>query len=106
MSLGLVPEPAITCRMASQVARHQSRGSCSAHPVSGEAKGACSAVREATTVPCPSMSTARVPPVPTSIPNNLDGMKDFQIRIQDESREAGSVQDGTLTTSVTDYYPD
>src|SRR5487761_1644933 len=54
--------------MACCAARHQSSGSCSAHPAKVERKGACSADSEATTLPDASTRTARVPPVPTSIP--------------------------------------
>src|SRR5229473_666635 len=56
---------------ATQVARHQSRGSCSAQPNSGDAISACSAVAAPSTRPASSSSTARVPPVPTSIPKSL-----------------------------------
>src|SRR5216684_5208827 len=56
---------------ATQVARHQSLGSCSAQPNSGDAISACSAVAAPSTRPASSTSTARVPPVPTSIPKSL-----------------------------------
>ena len=42
----LTPGCANTSRTASAVARHQSRGSCSAQPVWGDAHGACSAVAD------------------------------------------------------------
>src|SRR6185295_18827560 len=57
-----------TSRTTVIVACHQSSGSCSAHPVRVETKGTCSAVAEATTLPSGSITTARVPPVPTSMP--------------------------------------
>ena len=55
-------------RTASPVARHQSSGSCSAQPGRGDAKAMCSAVAEPTSRPPASMTSARVPPVPTSMP--------------------------------------
>src|SRR6266568_1925010 len=57
--------------MAHVAARHQSRGSCSAHPVWAEANATCSTVAEVVTRPSVSTTTARVPPVPTSIPRNF-----------------------------------
>src|SRR5215813_3468380 len=57
-----------TARIAATDARHQSSGSCSAHPVCGEANGTCSIVSDATICPALSIRTARDPPVPTSIP--------------------------------------
>ncbi len=57
--------------IAPRAARHQSRGSCSAHPNSGDDIGACSAVAAPNTRPASSSSTARVPPVPTSIPKSF-----------------------------------
>src|SRR5713226_7026217 len=57
--------------IARHAARHQSRGSCSAQPNSGDAISACSAVAAPSTRPASSSSTARVPPVPTSIPKSL-----------------------------------
>ncbi len=57
--------------IATQAARHQSRGSCSAQPNCGDTIGACSAVAEPNTRPASSSSTARVPPVPTSIPRSF-----------------------------------
>ena len=56
---------------ATQAARHQSRGSCSAQPNSGDDISACSAVAAPSTCPASSSNTARVPPVPTSIPKSL-----------------------------------
>ena len=57
-----------TARMACCAARHQSAGSCSAQPSDVARKGACSLAAEATTLPFASTNTARVPPVPISIP--------------------------------------
>ena len=55
-------------RTASAVARHQSRGSCSAQPGRGLANGACSSFADARILPFSSTMIARVPPVPTSTP--------------------------------------
>ena len=60
-----------TWRVANIDARHQSRRSYSAHPVCAEANGTCSTVAEAVTCPSVSTTTARVLPVPTSIPKNF-----------------------------------
>src|SRR5260370_30252100 len=56
-------------RTARQEERPQRSGRCSAQPICGEAQGWCSSVPEETTRPLPSITTARVPPVPTSIPS-------------------------------------
>src|SRR5437764_5943572 len=58
--------------MASRAARHQSAGSCSAHPMCSEWMGACSLEQEVMTWPARLTSTARVPPVPTSMPRNME----------------------------------
>ena len=55
-------------RIALRQARHQSSGSCSAHAGRGDANGACSAVADASSAPSSPTSTAREPPVPTSMP--------------------------------------
>ena len=57
-------------RIASCAARHQSSGSCSAHPGCSVRNGACSLDAPPISFPSPSTTTARVPPVPTSIPRN------------------------------------
>src|SRR5271165_899482 len=59
------------CGTARAVAAHQSSGSCSAHPSCGEVKFACSAVAAPITRPSPSITTARVPPVPISMPRSF-----------------------------------
>ena len=61
---------AMASRMASCAARHQSSGSCSAQPGCGVRKGAWSLAALEITLPLASTMTARVPPVPTSIPRN------------------------------------
>ena len=58
-------------RTATPLARHQSRGSCSAQPGLGLANAACSSDPDAITFPCSSITSARVPLVPTSMPRNL-----------------------------------
>src|SRR5215469_10579649 len=67
-SSGLAFGWASDLRTATLQARHQSKGSCSAHPFCGEANAWCSSVPEETTTPHSSISSARVPLVPTSIP--------------------------------------
>src|SRR5207248_10070793 len=57
-----------TAATASQHACHQSFASCSAQPIRGEANGTWSAGAEATIAPLSLTNTARVPPVPTSMP--------------------------------------
>ena len=72
---------ASTSRMAFCAARHQSSGSCSAQPGCGVRNGSCSAEAEPTSCPFSSTSTARVPPVPTSIPRNTAGLQWRFVRI-------------------------
>src|SRR5258708_15004235 len=67
----LAPAFVIHSRIAEQAARHQSSGSCSAQPTLEDDIGACSAVAAPSTRPASSSSTARVPPVPTSIPRSF-----------------------------------
>src|SRR5829696_1417440 len=66
-----IPASARAPRTASPVARHQSAGSCSAQPGRGVAKAACSVVAEPTIRPDGSITSARVPLVPTSIPRKF-----------------------------------
>src|SRR5215831_4914884 len=56
--------------MASCAARHQSSGSCSAQPGCDVRNGACSLEAPLISLPFSSTTTARVPPVPTSMPRN------------------------------------
>ena len=69
MSMPPKPPLAKAFRTATPQARHQSSGFCSAQPIWGEAKGSCSSVADATMRPLLLTMRARVPPVPTSIPN-------------------------------------
>ena len=64
---------ASTLRTATPAARHQSSGRCSAHPILGEANGSCSSVADAAMCPRSSTTSARVPPVPISIPRMYEG---------------------------------
>src|SRR5579864_1787397 len=63
------------CGIARHAVRHQSCGSCSAQPMCGELIAACSHVAELSTRPVWSSKTARVPPVPTSMPRSFIAMK-------------------------------
>ena len=74
--------------MASCAARHQSSGSCSAQPMCSEWTGAWSAEWEARTWPARSMRTARVPPVPTSMPRNMGGAPEVAMCRKENSVEA------------------
>ena len=67
-------------RTAAPLARHQSRGSCSAQPVRGDANGTCSSVAEPAMRPVASMMMARVPPVPTSMPIRYDTIDELPWR--------------------------
>ena len=67
-------------RTASPVARHQSRGSCSAQPGRGDANAACSEVADPRMRPRSSSRSARVPPVPTSMPRSAPGV-DICVRV-------------------------
>src|SRR5712692_2536936 len=71
MSPPLTPAFVIHSRIAEQAARHQSSGPCSAQPTLEDDIGACSAVAAPSTRPVSSSNTARVPPVPTSIPRSF-----------------------------------
>src|ERR1700682_114781 len=73
--------------MAWRAARHQSGGCCSAQPICGEDIGWGSGGVEPTTRPEGSSNTARVPPVPMSIPSNLVVMLDLRLCVaSDEER--------------------
>src|SRR3984957_152515 len=68
------PLSAIALRTATPAARHQSSGCCSAQPIFSEANGSCSSVAEATMRPSARRISARVPPVPMSIPRTWPGI--------------------------------
>src|ERR1700722_2215157 len=83
------PLCAIALRTATLAARHQSSGCCSAQPICSEANGSCSSVAEATMRPSARRISARVPPVPMSIPRTWPGMV-----LTDDSQQTLSDMDG------------
>jgi len=78
-------------RAATPVARHQSSGRCSAHPICGEANGSCSSVAEEITFPDLSIIKARVPPVPISIPRTYMSNPQKKICHSEERSDRGTL---------------
>src|SRR4051794_31392663 len=71
ISSAVTPACSSAFGIATCAACHQSCGSCSAHPLWGDANALCSCVALPTTLPRSSTTIARVPPVPISMPSSF-----------------------------------